>query len=191
MSTRHEVVLNLGTLLQHAPGSSTEVVAEGDYFPSEELLEQYGLQVDGLLSYHIDVSNAGGDDDFIVQGSIRGTIISECRRCLDPVRTDLDVDFVFAMEYHPSEQPLYLHEPEDYDEDEYLIFGSPVVDFSDVLTQLFAFEEPLTVLCSEGCLGLNEDGINLNHHPELAQQVEEVEEDEESSPFAQLKDILD
>ena len=35
---------------------------------------------------------------------------------------------------------------------------------------LLAIEVPLTALCKEECLGLNEDGVNLNEHPELAGQ---------------------
>lgn len=193
MQSREEVLLNLGVLLQHVPGTPSEVAAAGEFYPAEELLTQYGVALAGPLQYDLFVSNAGGDDDYIVQGSITGTSVAECRRCLDPVETEVRVPFVFAMEYHPSDEPLFLEEPAEYDDEEYLVFGSPVVDFAEILTELFALEQPLTVLCSESCLGLNVDGVNLNHHPELvaAHEAALEQETEESSPFAALKDILD
>lgn len=193
MQSRDEVLLNLGVLLQHVPGTPSEVAAEGEFYPAEELLTQYGLALAGPLMYDLVVSTAGGDDDYIVQGSVTGTAIAECRRCLDPVETDVQVPLVFAMEYHPSDKPLFLEEPAEHDDEEYLVFGSPTVDFAELLTELFALEQPLTALCSKSCLGLNEDGVNLNHHPELVDDHEAALEREikDSSPFAALKDILD
>jgi uncharacterized protein len=73
------------------------------------------------------------------------------------------------MSYRPSEQPLRLEELEE-EEEELLVFGQPEVDFAPLLTELVAIEVPLTALCREDCRGLNEDGVNLNEHPELADE---------------------
>lgn len=188
MASRQEVILDLGPLLQHTPGQPAEVAATGEFYPPAELLEQFDLAIDGPLEYELLVTSAGEDDDFILEGTLSGVAVQECRRCLDSVHTEVEVSFWFAMEYHPSDEPLYLYAPEEYEDDEWLVFGSRNVDFAALLTQLFALEQPLTVLCKEDCLGLSEDGVNLNLHPELAKQTEEVKQ---SSPFAALKDILD
>ena len=188
MHSRQEVILDLGPLLQHTPGQPAEVAATGEFYPPKELLAQFDLATDGPLHYELLVTSAGDDDDFILEGSLSGVAVAECRRCLDPVRSEAEVPFWFAMEYQPSDEPLYLYAPEEYEDDEWLVFGSRKVDFAALLTQLFALEQPLTALCKEDCLGLNEDGVNLNQHPELAKEAEEAQQ---SSPFAALKDILD
>lgn len=189
MHSRQEVILDLGPLLQHTPGQPAEVAAEGEFYPPEELLAQFDLATDGPLQYELLVTSAGEDDDFILEGTISGVSVAECRRCLEPAHTEVEVPFWFAMEYHPSDEPLYLYAPEEFEDDEWLVFGSRNVDFAELLTQLFALEQPLAVLCKEDCLGLNEDGVNLNLHPELAKQA--AKKAKQSSPFAALKDILD
>jgi len=67
------------------------------------------------------------------------------------------------------------------------VFGAPEVDFAAFLTQMIAIEQPLTVLCKPDCLGLNEEGVNLNEHPELVPEA--VEDETPESPFAALRDI--
>lgn len=154
--------------------------------PSDELLEADGLMLDGPLAWRVRVVNTGGDDDFIVDGEVSGTAVLDCRRCLTRVPVDIETDFIYPMTYRPSDLPLTLDELDD-EEEERLLFGHPTVDFARLLTELFAIEAPLTALCKEDCLGLNEEGINLNEHPELAT---ETAKRETPSPFAALSDAL-
>lgn len=186
MHSRRDATLNLASLLHHAPGSESEVEAEGVLEPSDELLVADGLSLDGPLEWRVRVVNTGGDDDFIVDGEVSGTAVLECRRCLTEVPIELETDFVYPMTYRPSTAPLTLDELDD-DEEERLVFGDPQVDFAPLLTQLFAIEAPLTALCKESCLGLNEDGVNLNEHPELAKASDKLQA---PSPFAALSDAL-
>ena len=169
MQSRRDAILNLASLLHTAPGSESEVEAEGLLEPSEDLLAADGLTLDGPAEWELHVINTGGDDDFVVNGEVRGTAVLECRRCLTRVTVDLETDFVYPMNYRPSDRPLRLEELEEADE-ELLVFGQPQVDFAPLLTELLAIEVPLTALCKEDCLGLNEEGVNLNEHPELAGQ---------------------
>jgi uncharacterized protein len=81
-----------------------------------------------------------------------------------------------------------LDEDGEEGDDELLVFGSPQVDFSAFLTELVAIELPITALCRPDCLGLSEEGVNLNEHPELAPEPKHVKQVDES-PFAALKDI--
>jgi len=169
MQSRRDAVLNLASLLHHAPGSESEVEAEGLLEPSAELLDADGLTLDGPAEWELHVINTGGDDDFVVSGEVRATAVLECRRCLTQVPVDLETDFVYPMVYRPSEKPLRLEELDEAEE-ELLVFGQPEVDFAPLLTELLAIEVPITALCKDECLGLNEEGVNLNEHPELAVQ---------------------
>ncbi|MFO7545411.1 MAG: DUF177 domain-containing protein [Trueperaceae bacterium] len=189
MQSRRDATLNLSSLLQHGPGSELDVEGEGLLDPIEELLEADGLVLRGPLHWTVRVLNAGGDDDFVVEGAVDGVAVLDCRRCLTPVEVPLKTDFVYPMVYRPSELPLMLDELGDEDDDDRLVFGAPEVDFAALLTQLFAIEVPITALCKADCLGLNEDGVNLNEHPELAPAAEKREPQREGSPFDALKDI--
>lgn len=173
MQSRRDAILNLASLLHHAPGSESEVEAEGLLEPSAELLEADGLVLDGPAEWELHVMNTGGDDDFVVNGEVRATAVLECRRCLTQVPVDLETDFVYPMVYRPSEQPLRLEELDEAEE-ELLVFGKPEVDFAPLLTELLAIEVPLTALCKDDCLGLNEEGVNLNEHPELVGQSQKT-----------------
>lgn len=186
MQSRRDATLNLASLLHHAPGSESEVEAEGYLSPSEELLEADGLSLAGPLEWRVRVVNTGGDEDFVVDGEVSGTAVLECRRCLTDVPVEIETDFIYPMTYRPSASQLTLDELDD-EEEERLLFGDPNVDFATLLTQLFAIEVPLTALCKETCLGLNEDGVNLNDHPELASASTKLEA---PSPFAALSDAL-
>lgn len=189
MQSRRDATINLASLLQHGFGSALDVEDEGSLVPSEELLEADGLTLQGPLHWTVRVVNAGGDDDFVVEGSVEGVAMLDCRRCLTPVEVPLSTDFVYPMVYRPSDLPLMLDELGDEEDEDRLVFGAPEVDFAALLTQLFAIEVPLTALCKPDCLGLNEDGVNLNEHPELAKSPEPRETQREESPFEALKDI--
>ncbi len=167
MQSRRDATLNLASLLHHAPGSELEVEGEGLLDPAQELLDADGLRLAGPVSWHVRVVNTGGDDDFVADGDVRATAVLECRRCLTEVPVEVEAEFVYPMSYRPSEQPLRLEELEE-EEEELLVFGRPEVDFARLLTELVAIEVPLTALCREDCRGLNQDGVNLNEHPELA-----------------------
>lgn len=185
MVARREATLNLAALLHRAPGSVDELAAEGELYPSEALLTADGLRLEGPLSWSLRVTNTGGEDDFVVVGQVRGTAIMECRRCLTEVPTPVDAAFVYPMVYRPGD-PGALEMTEDEEQEELLVFAHPEVDFAPLLTQLFAIDLPLTVLCREDCKGLSVDGVNLNEHPDHRPAVER---DEQPSPFEALKDL--
>ncbi len=189
MQSSGSATLNLAPLLQQAPGAPLDVRGEGLLEPAEALLEADGMRLRGPLEWRLTAINAGGDDDFVLEGSVKGTVVMECRRCLEDVDTEVRASFVYPMEYRPSDLPLLLDEEGDEGDDELLVFGSTTVDFSAFLTELLAIEVPITVLCRPDCLGLNENGVNLNEHPELARERDTEVVEEGVSPFAALKDL--
>lgn len=189
MQAGRDAILNLSSLLHHSPGSELEVEAEGLLEPTEDLLQADGLSLAEPLEWNVRVFNAGGDDDFIVDGSVSGVAVLDCRRCLTRVEVDVETEFVYPMLYRPSELPMTLDELDDAEE-ERLVFGNPQVDFAPLLTQLFAIEVPLTAVCKPDCLGLDEDGVNLNEHPERALATSTRPANAAPSPFADLDKVL-
>lgn len=190
MVSRSDATLNLASLLKHAVGSPDSLRAEGLLMPEPEVLEADGLVLHGPLSWQLEVSSTGGEDEFLLDGTVRGTAVLECRRCLSEALVDADAGFMMTMVYDPSETTLRLDEGGD-DDEERLVFGLPTVDFGPLLAQLFAIELPITALCREDCKGLSLEGVNLNEHPELAPEHRSLEHDERPapSPFEALKDV--
>lgn len=188
MQSRSDAILNLSSLLTHGPGAPLDVHGEGLLRPAQALLDADGLQVAGPLKWRLSIVNTGGDDDFVLEGSVSGPTLAECRRCLTEVRTDVRASFVYPMKYRPSDKPLVLDEFDEDGKEDVLVFGSPQVDFAAFLTQMLAIEQPITVLCKDACLGLNEEGVNLNDHPELVPAAR-AEEPRPESPFSALRDM--
>ena len=185
MLARHDAILNLTALLSRAPGADFEAVGEGLLAPSDDTLEALTLRLEGPLSWHLAVHGTGGGDDFLLEGSVSGTAVQECGRCLTEVATEVGASFILPTLYRPGVEELTLMEDRDDNED-VLVFGKPAVDFTALLSQLFAVEQPITVLCHEDCKGLSLDGVNLNDHPE---HVEAAQPASKPSPFAALKDL--
>lgn len=187
MLFRKDATLNLASLLRHAPGADAEIEGEGLLAPEPEALEEAGLRLNGPLAWEITAQGTGGDDDFLLSGRVAGSTMQECRRCLtDVVSEEVEARFIYPMVYRPGTESLTLVESED--EDDLLAFGRPEVDFTPLLIQLFAVEQPLSVLCREDCRGLSLDGVNLNEHPDHAES-ESGALPSISSPFASLRDI--
>ncbi len=184
MKSSAQAVLNLASLINH-DASLYEVEDQGLLAPEVALLEADDLSLAEPLNWHIIVRSTGGDDDFILEGNVKGKALMDCRRCLDGVAVEASSSFVYPMMYKAGIESLQLRE-DDTEEDDVLVFGRPNVDFAELITQLFAIELPLTALCREDCRGLSADGVNLNEHPEL---IPEVKSEEKPSPFSALKDI--
>src|SRR5690606_30313288 len=117
MQAGRDAILNLSSLLHHSPGSELEIEAEGLLEPTEDLLHADGLSLAQPLDWNVRVCNAGGDDDFIVDGSVSGVAVLDCRRCLTRVEVDVETDFVYPMLYRPSELPMTLDELDDAEEE--------------------------------------------------------------------------
>jgi uncharacterized protein len=185
MVTRRDATLNLAALLRRAPGSVDDLSAEGELAPGDEVLTQNGLRLAGPLQWSLHVTNTGGEDDFVLSGSVSGVALMECRRCLRDVPAEVDASFVYPMVHRPGGVDELVM-VEDDEQEELLVFSQPEVDFAPFLTQLFAIDLPLTALCREDCRGLSVDGVDLNEHPD---HVVGDGRGTRRSPFAALEDI--
>jgi uncharacterized protein len=200
MVSRQDALLNLSSLLAHAPGAPTESYGEGALMPSDEQLRADGVRLAGPLHWRITVRSTGGDDDLLAEGEVEGTAVMECRRCLTDVETPVHAAFLYPMVYRPGKAAGLTLVEAPLDADAYdvgalddpgedrLAFGRPEVDFAPLLRQLFAIDLPLTVLCKEDCRGLSIDGVNLNEHPDHRPAGSDRQQETES-PFAVLEDL--
>jgi len=181
--TTNTAIVNLGLLINQI---DDEIVADGLLEPSADLLEELGLELAEAIDWQLTISNTGGENEFLVEGKLKGNSITECRRCLEPARAKVDTDFVYQLEFKSGVENLQFDESDDATE--LLAFGKPIVDFARFITEMFTLSQPLTILCKEDCKGLNIDGVNLNHHPEaISEAIVEIAKKE--SPFASLKDF--
>ncbi len=181
MTVSATATINVSSLLVHDV-SEYEAHAEGQLIPDAKLLEVVGLHLKEALQWQVIVRSTGGDDDFILEGSVSGKAWMDCRRCLEAAEVDLAASFIYPMVYKPGQTELMLEQVPD--EEDRLVFGKPLIDLTELLTQLTAIELPLTALCREDCKGLSPEGINLNEHPE----VQAAPDSMPNSPFGKLKD---
>jgi uncharacterized protein len=80
----------------------------------------------------------------IVQGVARAPWEGECRRCLEPVSGELEVDLREVFEPHPVEGETF---PTDGEE----------IDLEPMLRETLALALPLAPLCRDDCAGPNPD----------------------------------
>ena len=75
-----------------------------------------------------------------VSGTVRARWVGQCRRCLDDVVGDIDVDVKEIFETTPTEGETWP-------------LGSDEVDLEPVVREAVLLALPLAPLCDEGCLG--------------------------------------
>ena len=177
MVWEQEVTVNLSRLLSGDPHAEGEVAASGQFMPDNALLGGE-FELEAPLSFHLVVS-AVGDGDYLLQGTVSGQVQMACRRCLKPLEVGWESEFIYSMQFSPAETKLDIRLDED--DDEVLVFGRPLVDFSILLAEVFSVDGPLTVAHPEGDPDC-EDLASI-----YGQEQETISEEE--SPFAALKDF--
>ncbi|MEW9534665.1 DUF177 domain-containing protein [Microbispora sp. NPDC049125] len=87
----------------------------------------------------------------LVTGTARVPLAGECSRCLDPLTSEIEVDF----------QELYFYSAEDAGEDDLLLDGE-LLDLEPVFRDAVVLALPLIPVCGEDCPGLcAECGVKL------------------------------
>ncbi len=182
MSTTEPAILNLSKLLTRDPHAIRELSQEGSFIPNQEFsTEEYRLE--GPLDWSISIYPTGGDDEFLLTGNVSGQVTMDCRRCLEGVKINSSSKLLFTTTFDPKlTEPVGLIEGED---DDILVFSETQVDFSDILTQIFMVDLPLTAVCE------NPDTCNdlRNIIADDSAEIVEDESTESGNPFAALKDI--
>jgi uncharacterized protein len=150
---------------------------EADLPPDFPLWEEGDVQLDGPLAVRLEASRAGRD--LLVRGRLSGQVIINCRRCLEPVRQQIDdeVSFLFraGIDRLTAEREEVYALPE----------GVREVDLTDAIREHLVLSVPRFVVCREECRGLcPRCGINLN---DGTCTCEETDIDERWAPFRGLK----
>jgi uncharacterized protein len=96
----------------------------------------------------------------LVSGTVRGSYVGECVRCLDPVDGQVSADVQELFVYPDVERA-----PDD-DEDEAPRLVGTLIDLEPVVRDALVLALPLQPVCSEDCRGLCPDcGARLADNP--------------------------
>jgi uncharacterized protein len=142
--------LDLGRLEREG---SVQIRAE---LPAEDpLWEGSGLAFAGPLAVNLR-AQAAGSGEVVVRGQVEGVVKSECRRCLDPVRTEVKEDLTLV--YAPED--LLSGEESDVRP---IPARARELDLGEAIREELILELDPFVLCDPECKGLcPKCGVNRN-----------------------------
>lgn len=129
----------------------------GQLRPDDPALVGLGLEFDGPVLVDGRLQEAG-EGEYLWRGALRATVIAECRRCLTPVRQDIDVapDVLFSSDPEAADDPSVYP----------LAESATHVDVTDAVREELALAASPLVLCREDCAGLcPKCGADLNAGP--------------------------
>ncbi len=112
-------------------------------------------------------------DTFLFRGTICGTFVNACYRCLTPARAafNVTVAWVFrqgtSLTYEEIEHAADLEDAsysaQDRDSESCRPFQGPEIDLAPYIWEELVFAQPSRFLCKENCKGMCPGcGINLN-----------------------------
>jgi uncharacterized protein len=111
-------------------------------------------------------------EGILATGEIKAVAKSECSRCLDPVKLDLEVDFQELFAYSSSS-------------DDELVVDGEHIDLEQIVVDSVVLNLPFQPVCSPDCLGLcAECGFRLN------EDENHKHENPVDARFSVLKDLL-
>ncbi|HEX6644468.1 MAG TPA: DUF177 domain-containing protein [Gemmatimonadales bacterium] len=138
--------------LQRGPVETT-----GTLEPGAPALAGLGLELEGPVEVTGRLQSSG-EGEYLWRGQIRAVVDAECRRCLTPVRQEVDagVDVLFSTD------PEAIDDPSVYP----LAESATHIDVTDAVREELALAVPTLVLCREDCAGLcPKCGADLNAEP--------------------------
>lgn len=163
---RTPFVLNVGEELRH-PGIQTPLDLKGPV--SGVVLSAVRLAEDAEVQFQGTVEAQG--NTVIVQGAARAQWVGECRRCLEPVAGDVEVELREIFEPEPVEGETFPIEDE-------------AIDLEPVLREALALGLPVAPLCAETCAGPDPEG-----HPVGTPKNGEASEPERDPRWAVLDQL--
>lgn len=93
-------------------------------------------------------------EGILVSANVSGDAKTECSRCLDPLKLEVDVEF----------QELFAYSLTDEDD---LVITDETIDLEQVVRDAVVLSLPFNPLCSSDCLGLCVDcGVKLSENPQ-------------------------
>jgi uncharacterized protein len=131
----------------------------GDLQPDDPAFHGLDLDLAGPVAVTGQLQ-ATGPGEYLWRGSMHGTILGECRRCLEEVRSDLDITVDAALF---TSDPEAADDPDTYPLPE----RASHIDIRDVVREELALAaHARLLLCREDCAGLCLScGADLNAGP--------------------------
>ena len=123
-------------------------------FPAPEALDNSiaGIPKGGQIV--IDGRLESVHEGILVSANVSGEANSECSRCLDPLKLDVDVEF----------QELFAYSLTDEDD---LVISDESINLEQVVRDAVVLSLPFQPICSEDCEGLCVDcGMKLQDNPQ-------------------------
>jgi uncharacterized protein len=120
----------------------------GDVPADDPLWEGTGMSFQAPLSVDLRAQQSGSGE-VVVRGALRGVLQHECRRCLDPVRTELSQSLTLV--YVPTD---LLGEDEGGDEVRPIPHDAAELNLGDAIREELILAVDPYVVCDPRCRGL-------------------------------------
>ncbi|MGD2068545.1 MAG: DUF177 domain-containing protein [Gemmatimonadota bacterium] len=125
--------------------------------PEDALWEGTDLTFAGPVEVDV-VATVAGSGEYVVRGRIAGTLVQECRRCLDEVRTSVDDELTLV--FSPADE---LGSTEQDPEMRVLEPGADEIDLGEAIREELVLDVDRYVVCDAACRGLCPIcGVNRN-----------------------------
>jgi uncharacterized protein len=121
----------------------------------------------------IDVRLESVHEGILATGEVHATAAGECSRCLEPLKTAVEVDFQELFAYSGT------------GEDDFTV-QNELIDLEPIIRDAVVLDLPFQPVCSQDCLGLcAECGIRLVENPN---HVHELQVDSRWTELMKLKE---
>ena len=123
-------------------------------FPAPESFDNAIVTIPVGAEIDIDGRLESVHEGILVTANVQAQANSECSRCLDPLKLEVDVEF----------QELFAYSLTDEDD---LVISDETIDLEQVVRDAVVLSLPFQPICSNDCEGLCVDcGVKLNESPQ-------------------------
>ena len=137
--------------LMHKAGTLRRIDLE---FPIPEALDNSIASIAAGQQIAIDGRLESVHEGILVTANVSGEAQSECSRCLDPLKLEVDVEF----------QELFAYSLTDEDD---LVISDESIDLEQVVRDAVVLSLPFQPICSNDCQGLCVDcGVKIADDPQ-------------------------
>jgi len=156
--------------LMHRPGNMREATID---VVLTEPMGEGAMAVPVNSTVEIDVRLESVHEGILATGEVHATAEGECSRCLEPLKTAVEVDFQELFAYSGT------------GEDDFTV-QNELIDLEPIIRDAVVLDLPFQPVCSQDCLGLcAECGIRLVENPN---HVHELQVDSRWTELMKLKE---
>jgi uncharacterized protein len=142
--------------LMHKPGSMREKLIETTV---DERMGNYAIGLEAGSELEIDLRLESVHEGILATGEAFGRASGECGRCLDPIESDVEVDFQELFAYSGTSEDDFVVENEQ-------------IDLDQVIRDAVVLSLPLQPVCQQDCEGLCVTcGAKLSDDPQHAHEA--------------------